>query len=192
MQSRNLLRKAGEDPALNAMLVAAAGLPVGTGAVGVLDSLTGDTNFTNSGEIPLNLLLTLLPALTGSGALAAAMAVDPVTREAIVNHYKQGEIVAKARELENASAPTDVAGQVSRLASVKNLNKEASETLKFPELEKAYMSDAANIKNKVAPEDLLLKKYRRGGLAALMGAAGGAIPAVMGMMDQPAESLPVV
>ena len=183
--SVQLLRKAGSDPALNAMLGTAMALPVGTGAVGVSDSLTGDTNFTNSGEIPLNALLTLLPILSGSGALGAALAMDPVARESMMNMFKQGELVAKVSQMKNP--PTDVAGQISHLATMKGLNEEAKKAIEFPELEKAYVADPNNIKKGVKPEDLLYKRQRRAGLAALLGAAGGAVPAVMGMMDSPRE-----
>ena len=185
--SVQLLRKAGSDPALQALLGSAVALPVGTGAVGVLDSLTGDTNFTNSGEIPLNMLLTLLPALTGSGALGAALAMDPVAREVFGNQFKQGELVHKLSQMKNP--PTDVAGQISHLATMKGLGEEAKKATEFPELEKAYVADPNNIKKGVKPEDLMLKRARRGGLAALLGAAGGAVPAVIGMMDSPREAV---
>ena len=73
-------RFAGSDPDLHALAVnALAQLGLGaTGLYGTADLFMGDTNGSNSGEIPLNLLISLLPYATATGgALAGAHSVRP-------------------------------------------------------------------------------------------------------------------
>ena len=76
-------RMAGRDAQLLALL--AASMTGGVGALGTADLVLGDKKAWNSGEIPLNAMLSLIPALSGGVGYGAYTLADPILREQFLN-----------------------------------------------------------------------------------------------------------
>ena len=76
-------RMAGRDAQLLALL--AASMTGGVGALGTADLVLGDKKAWNSGEIPLNAMISLIPALSGGVGYGAYTLADPILREQFLN-----------------------------------------------------------------------------------------------------------
>ena len=85
--SASIKRHAGMDPQLLALLAASSLTGAGTSAVGVADWFMGDSKAWNSGEIPLNYLIAMLPAAGVSLGQGAYTLADPVLREQFLNEW---------------------------------------------------------------------------------------------------------
>ena len=78
----SVLRKAATDPAFLALMAGAGGAGVATQGAGLLDLFRGETHGGNSGEIPLNYLISALAGLPPMAVALASMGIDPVLNEA--------------------------------------------------------------------------------------------------------------
>ena len=81
----SVLRKAASDPAFLALMAGTGGAGVATQGAGLLDLVRGETHGLNSGEIPLNYLISFLAGLSPGAVAAASVSLDPVLRESISN-----------------------------------------------------------------------------------------------------------
>lgn len=100
----NRIRHAGTDAQMLALL--AASIPAATGGLGAADLFLGDKKAWNSGELPINALLTTLPMASGMLGYGAYTLVDPILREQFLNYMssqgfgganKTPDMVAKTR-----------------------------------------------------------------------------------------------
>jgi len=95
MQSR--VRHAGTDAQLLALLAASA--PVAVGGLGAADLFLGDRKAWNSGEIPINALLSTIPVTAGGIGFGAYTLADPLLREQFLNWWNN-PVFTKEREAE--------------------------------------------------------------------------------------------
>ncbi len=77
------------DPQLLALLAASSLTGAGTSAVGVADWFMGDSKAWNSGEIPLNYLIAMMPAMGAAAGRGAYTLADPVLREQFLNQWAE-------------------------------------------------------------------------------------------------------
>lgn len=77
------------DPQLLALLAASSLTGAGTSAVGVADWFMGDSKAWNSGEIPLNYLIAMMPAMGAAAGRGAYTLADPVLREQFLNEWAE-------------------------------------------------------------------------------------------------------
>ena len=81
------MRRAGTDAQLLALL--AASMSGGVAGLGTADLLLGDKKAWNSGEIPLNAMLTALPAAGSMLGYGAYTLTDPILREQFLNYMNK-------------------------------------------------------------------------------------------------------
>ena len=81
----SVLRKAASDPAFLALMAGTGGAGLATQGAGLLDLVRGETHGLNSGEIPLNYLISYLAGLPAVAVAMASAGFDPVLRESISN-----------------------------------------------------------------------------------------------------------
>lgn len=190
------LRKAGEDPAIQALGYAA--LMAGVGAPGIasgIDQFTGPTHGLNSGEIPVNALISLLPLLTMTAGGSAATALSPAADASLKAHLWQVDQKALLQEV-NRLAEMERQGKVA--PDPQRLQALAGRQTALEERKNALLDQAKNIASRyqegsadLGREDALRMVGRRGARnlygGALVGGLAGAIPAILGMQDaQPA------
>lgn len=182
----SVLRKAASDPAFLALIAGTGGAGLATQGSGLLDLVRGETHGLNSGEIPLNYLITYLAGLPPAAVAMASAGLDPVLRESISNAMDK----SIANDLAKKGARQGISPEeFSRL-------KELTETSKqTPELERVLESVNKQAVEKgsqaLSREQILKNRLRRGGLATLGAAGIGSVPAILAMKDQPAQALPV-
>ena len=165
-----------------------------TGIASLLDYFTGDARIYDSGEYLANSAITAIPLGTAAAGAALMGASDPVARNMM---GVMGDVAAARNAGREYGAEAILASLDPEAASVPN---------------RAQIEDAANRVNAgkqrlaealreriqsdpkmagMAPEQaaqLLLKRGAHGlGRGASIGALAGSVPAVMLMMDAPAE-----
>ena len=182
----SVLRKAASDPAFLALMAGTGGAGVATQGAGLLDLVRGETHGLNSGEIPLNYLITYLAGLPPAAVAMASASLDPVLRESLSNVMDK----SIANDLARKGAKEGISPE--EFARLKQLSETSKQT---PELERVLESVNKQAVEKgsqaLSREQILKNRLRRGGLATLGAAGIGAVPAILAMKDQPAESLPV-
>ena len=183
----SVLRKAASDPAFLALMAGTGGAGVATQGAGLLDLVRGETHGLNSGEIPLNYLITYLAGLPPAAVAMASASLDPVLRESLSNVMDK----SIANDLARKGAKEGISPE--EFARLKQLSETSKQT---PELERVLESVNKQAVEKgsqaLSREQILKNRLRRGGLATLGAAGIGAVPAILAMKDQPAESLPVI
>ena len=184
----SVLRKAASDPAFLALMAGTGGAGVATQGAGLLDLVRGETHGLNSGEIPLNYLITLLAGLPPAAVAMASASLDPVLRESLSNVMDK----SIANDLARKGAKEGISPE--EFAKLKQLSETSKQT---PEMERVLEKINTQAVEKgntqaLSREQILKNRLRRGGLATLGAAGVGAVPAILAMKDQPAESLPVI
>lgn len=164
---------------LQALALGGAGIPVGLAAA---DLLVGQENGTNSGEIPLNLIMGASPLVAGAAAIgygerAQEQAVQSLEerRRAQISDY-----VEHARKLYDPAAARIEAMPISveeKTQQLKDLYRMVEENLMGRD---GYKDAAARIGN--AEKEIARMPARRLGLAAAL-ATGLAVPVSMVMAN---------
>jgi len=117
----------------------------------------------------------------------ASASLDPVLRESLSNVMDK----SIANDLARKGAKEGISPE--EFARLKQLSETSKQT---PELERVLESVNKQAVEKgsqaLSREQILKNRLRRGGLATLGAAGIGAVPAILAMKDQPAESLPVI
>ena len=167
----SIYRKAATDPAFLALMAGAAGTGAAVTGSGLLDLFRGETHGLNSGEIPLNFLIQYLAGLPAGAVATAAMYGDPIISEGVDKGIERAI---------NKMSPPD--GQVRTTKGTPALDKVVAENLKQA-VEKGTKP--------ISREQVLKNRLRRTGAGYLAAMGAGAVPAILAMKDQPAESLPV-
>ena len=184
------------DPATMALGLGALLGIAGSTTAGVADWF-GETNALNSGEFPLNYLISAIPAATtllGAGAGAAmspeAMSVLRATSRDAAARENNREAIKKLSRIASAggdrsAAESAVAGNLNER---ERLKREAqADQQRIREITEGYRAKNPDL----SPEEAIEIMRRRGGRHLMFGSAigslGGAIPAIMMMRDQPAE-----
>lgn len=171
--SRTTVRMAGSDPATVAMALGILGAGAGTTGMGLVDLFTGDTNGANSGEIPSNLVLSMLPGLgLGIGA-EAAQAFNP--QAALFAQENRARLLA--RRAQGASPGGDVA-VTPEMAQLLQKRFDAASRLQEGDVD---------LSREAALQQVRTRGRRALYAGGLVGTLAGAIPAVMAMRDQPIE-----
>ena len=170
-------------------LLTAIALAAGVGGLGVtglaslIDLFTGSANMSNSGEYIANSVISSIPAATGAAGVGAAALMHPTVRKELEMSANLGamqEAAAQAgREAAmyasghgprpNTAATNAAAGQVNE--SKKQLLMAAAEQAR---------------KEGISPEEVINRGRRHMMRAGGLGAAAGAIPALLMMRDAPA------
>ena len=170
-------------------LLTAIALAAGVGGLGVtglaslIDLFTGSANMGNSGEYLANSVISSIPAATGAAGVGAAALMHPTVRKELEMSANLGamqEAAAQAgREAAmyasghgprpNTAATNAAAGQVNE--SKKQLLMAAAEQAR---------------KEGISPEEVINRGRRHMMRAGGLGAAAGAIPALLMMRDAPA------
>jgi hypothetical protein len=171
----NTQRFAG-DPAAKRLLLAL----IGTGAIaptyGIYDWFAGEDNGLNSGEVPLNYVISSIPGATASVG-GSLMALDPDTRMGF-NSYKLEEKLAKAQ----AGVPM---GQGTAV-DLNELNRIQDEIQKAHGGRiQAMMAKDSQLNYDEALQLLRTRANRRALAGSLIGAAAGTVPAIQWMQDAP-------
>jgi|TARA_B100001094_G_C17917792_1_gene664389 hypothetical protein len=182
----SVLRKAATDPAFLALMAGAGGAGVATQGAGLLDLFRGETHGGNSGEIPLNYLISALAGLPPMAVALASMGIDPVLNEATTAGMNNLNV--------STLADKDVAaGRLSREDADRIIKAQIN--MPTPEMDrvvKEQMNQAVEKGSQAMTREQILKnRLRRGGLATLGAAGIGSVPAILAMKDQPAQALPV-
>jgi hypothetical protein len=165
------------DPAAQRLLMAL----IGTGAIaptyGIYDWFAGEDTGVNSGEVPLNYLISSVPGVTASAGSALSM-LDPDTRMGF-NSYELERKLAKVQ----AGTPMDGGGTAVDLNELNRIQEE---------IKKGYGGrvEAMMAKDKALSYDdalsLLRNRATRRALAgAIAGTAAGTVPAIQWMQDAP-------
>lgn len=160
-------RMAGVDPGVQAL--AAGALLAGYGVPSVantIDWFTGDTKAWNSGEIPLNTLIALLPLATMGAGGAAAAALSPAARL-----HLDGSVI-KAAAQSGVELPAG--------------NKRAY-AKRWLDMASRLQEADANLGRNEAIRRVGVRGARAMHAGAFLGALAGGIPAVMMMQDQPSR-----
>lgn len=182
----SVLRKAASDPAFLALMAGTGGAGLATQGAGLLDLVRGETHGGNSGEIPLNYLISFLAGLPPGAVAAASVGLDPVLRESISNAMDK----SIANNLAKKGANQGVSPE--EFLRLKELTETSKQTPAMDRVIKEQMNKAVDKGSQAMTREQILKnRLRRGGLATLGAAGIGSVPAILAMKDQPAESLPV-
>lgn len=187
------VRKAGDDRGIQALGLAALAASQAPGVVSAIDLISGDTHALNSGELPLNALITLLPALSTTAGVGAAVAASPVARASLdltLAEQAQRGLLRRAEAL----AARERAGQSVDPRVLEALLKEQiSVQGRVQEAMGSMRDQAARLRERnlqFSEMDALRTVGRRGMRqlygGALAGALAGGIPAILAMQDQPA------
>lgn len=165
-----------------------------TGLASLIDYFTGDARIDNSGEYLANSAITAIPLGTAAAGAGLVAANDPVARGLVgfmgdVAAARQAgeEYGAEAimASLGRGAVPAPNRGPVDDAASRVSAGRQ-----RIAEALREKMQADARLSG-MAPEqaaELLLKRSAHGlGRGAGFGALAGSIPAVMLMMDRPAE-----
>ena len=182
----SVLRKAASDPAFLALIAGTGGAGLATQGSGLLDLVRGETHGLNSGEIPLNYLITYLAGLPPAAVAMASAGLDPVLRESISNAMDK----SIANDLAKKGARQGISPE--EFSRLKELTETSKQTPAMDRVIKEQMNKAVDKGSQAMTREQILKnRLRRGGLATLGAAGIGSVPAILAMKDQPAESLPV-
>tara|TARA_B100000579_G_C22476805_1_gene686028 strand:- start:161 stop:715 length:555 start_codon:yes stop_codon:yes gene_type:complete len=182
----SVLRKAASDPAFLALMAGTGGAGLVTQGAGLLDLVRGETHGLNSGEIPLNYLISYLAGLPPGVVAAASVGLDPVLRESISNAMDK----SIANDLAKKGASQGVSPD--EFLRLKELTEASKQTPAMDRVIQEQMNKAVDKGSQAMTREQILKnRLRRGGLATLGAAGIGSVPAILAMKDQPAESLPV-
>lgn len=157
------------DPVIQGMMAGAAGLPAVAGLYGLVDMFTGPTNGANSGEIPLNLLLTNVLPYAGVAAGALGSAVSKDVRDMVMSGSAIGA----------PTTPEERAIMSRRAEEIEALKAEA---------QRLHPNDAGQ-----AAKHLLRNSYYGRGTrqlagGMLAGSLAGTLGAIAAMIDAPAAS----
>ena len=180
----SVLRKAASDPAFLALMAGIGGAGVATHGAGLLDLVRGKTHGGNSGEIPLNTLIASLATASPISVALGSLALDPVLNEATMQGIGRDELRMLAQD-EGMSRE-----DVEKLVKLHENNVETPELNRVLEKINKQAVEKGNTQI-LSREQILKNRLRRGGLATLGAAGVGAVPAILAMKDQPAESLSV-
>lgn len=159
---------AGQNPGIQALAALAVGAGALPGLYSTYDVLSGPTHGLNSGEIPLNVLIGLMPMATQLAGIGAARALSPAARLA-----SETDSLQLLRQLGVEPAPEVKANYAQEAAKLIAIEQAAS---------KQGMSQAQ------AMEAINRRGRRNLYGSGLAGSLAGAIPAVMLMADRPAEA----
>jgi len=189
----SVLRKAASDPAFLALMAGTGGAGLATQGSGLLDLVRGETHGLNSGEIPLNYLITYLAGLPPAAVAIASASLDPVVRESLSNAMDKASVEEMLKEKANWDEVKSAGGLSPNEEEVlQQLKRSSEETPAMDRVIKEQMNKAVDKGSQAMTREQILKnRLRRGGLATLGAAGIGSVPAILAMKDQPAESLPV-
>ena len=165
-----------------------------TGLANLIDYFTGDARIDNSGEYLANSAITAIPIGTAAAGAGLVGAADPVARSLM---GVMGDVAAARQAGQEYGAEAIMASLAPGAAATPNRAQvedaasrvSAGQQRLAQVLREKIQADAAL--SGMAPEqaaELLLKRSGHGlGRGAGFGALAGSIPAVMLMMDRPAE-----
>ena len=177
----------GKDPRdlLTAIALAAGvgGLGV-TGLASLIDLFTGSANMGNSGELLANSVIAEIPGLTGAAGVGAAALMHPTVR-------KELEMSANLGAMQEAAAQAGrEASMYASGQSVTRPNTAATNAAagKVSESKKQLLLAAVEQARKegISPEEVIKRGRHHMMRAGGVGAAAGAIPALLMMRDAPA------
>jgi len=191
------MRMAGSSPDLQTAVagsLAALGYSV-PGLYSTIDWFTGDTNGVNSGEIPLNVLINMLPMLTTSAGFAAGATTAPgflslVDRHALDDRLEQTlDQLKDLNDLQRTKGTQPTPRMKQDIADLGQKMKAEYDVANAAVMDKARAIAARQNASSPASEqeavDLIHRiAGRRGAYGALAGAIAGGVPAVMMMRDQ--------
>jgi hypothetical protein len=160
-------RMAGLSPGVQALGHAAVLTGAVPGLYSAYDLFTGGTHGLNSGEIPLNALIGLLPVATAMGGAAMAQVMSPAARLA-----QEAELMQVMR-----SAGVEPSPELKKKFS----ERAAAQVAQMQGKAKEGMSQAE------ALQRLRNRGTAIGTLGTMAGSLAGAVPAIMMMRDQPLE-----
>ena len=186
----SVLRKAASDPAFLSLMAGIGGAGAVTHGAGLLDLIKGGTHGGNSGEIPLNTLIALLATASPLSVGIASLGLDPVLNEAVTQSAERDELRRLAEKEVRGGKIGMTEDDVEKLVRIHENNVDTPELNKVLEkINKQAVEKGTT--QALSREQILKHRLRRGGLATLGAAGVGAVPAILAMKDQPAESLPV-
>ena len=165
-----------------------------TGLTNLIDYFTGDARIDNSGEYLANSAITAIPLGTAAAGAGLVAANDPVARGLT---GLMGDVAAARQagqdygaEAIMASLARDAGATPNRAAVDDAANRVSAGQQRLAEVLREKMQADAKLAG-IAPEqaaELLLRRSAHGlGRGAGFGALAGSVPAVMLMMDRPAE-----
>jgi len=157
------------EPVTQGMMAGAAGLPAVAGLYGLVDMFTGPTNGANSGEIPLNLLLTSVLPSAGVAAGALGSAVSKDVRD----------VVMTASTIGAPPTPEERAIMSRRLEELEALSAEA---------QRLHPNDAEQGRKHFLRNSYYGRGSRQLAGGMLAGSLAGTLGAMAAMIDAPAAS----
>ena len=174
-----VLRKAGEDPFIQALGLAALGVAAGVpGVASTADLLTGETHGLNSGEIPLNTLISLLPLATmGTGAGLAMLGPEArVTAELMAIQAQQQSLLDRSKNLAERETSGGLRGWSEEQKQAK-INAMLEEHLRMKQRLDPAMGRARDMASQISERDVnvsaedALRMVGRRGMRSLYGGA---------------------